>query len=63
MTKKLLSVAEVAKRLEMSKRRVVAILNDGLGRFPGAYKIGYYWGIPEEDVEEFERKRKAEERK
>ncbi|WP_448807449.1 helix-turn-helix domain-containing protein [Aminobacterium colombiense] len=61
MTEKLLSVTEVADRLQISRRRVLAILNDGLGRFDGAYKVGNFWVIPEDVVIKFEKQRETEE--
>jgi excisionase family DNA binding protein len=48
----LLSVAQAADYLDISRQRVnVLIAQD---RLPGAYKIGEFWVIPFEAIENFE---------
>jgi excisionase family DNA binding protein len=52
MTKDFLSVTEAARETGLSRQRILAIINDGSGRFR-AKKVGGVWIIPAEDVEKF----------
>jgi len=52
MTKDFLSVTEAARETGLSRTRILAIINDGSGRFH-AQKVGGVWIIPAEDVEKF----------
>ena len=53
MPPRYLTVAQVAERLGVSRRRVVALVK--VGRFPHAEKPARDWLIPVKDVEAFER--------
>ena len=52
MTKDFLSVTEVARKIGLSRQRILAIIHDGAGRL-NAEKIGGVWIIPAGDVERF----------
>lgn len=56
MTKDFLSVTEAARKIGLSRTRILAIINDGSGRL-NAEKIGGVWIIPAGDVEKFIRSR------
>jgi excisionase family DNA binding protein len=52
MNKDFLSVTEAARKIGLSRQRVLAIIHDGSGRL-NAEKIGGVWIIPTGDVEKF----------
>lgn len=49
---KFLSVTEAARKIGLSRQRILAIIHDGSGRL-NAEKIGGVWIIPAGDVERF----------
>jgi excisionase family DNA binding protein len=57
MNKDFLSVTEVARKIGLSRQRILAIIHDGSGRL-NAEKIGGVWIIPAGDVEKFIERRK-----
>ena len=59
MNKDFLSVTEVARKIGLSRQRILAIIHDGSGRL-NAEKIGGVWIIPAEDVEKFIESRREE---
>lgn len=52
MTKEFISVTEAARKIGLSRQRILAIIHDGSGRL-NAKKIGGVWIIPAGDVERF----------
>lgn len=48
-----ISVTEAAKKLGLTSQRVSSFCRQG--RLKGAKKVGYYWVIPEESVNNFVR--------
>ncbi len=57
MNKDFLSVTEAARKIGLSRQRVLAIIHDGSGRL-NAEKIGGVWIIPAGDVEKFIERRR-----
>lgn len=53
LTADLVSAQEAAQILSVDRSRVLVLLRQG--RFAGAEKIGSYWAIPREAVENFQR--------
>lgn len=41
-----LSITQVSEKWGLSSRRIRTLCNEG--RIPGAFKIGAYWGIPDD---------------
>ena len=53
ITSDLVSAQEAAQILSVDRSRILVLLRQG--RFDGAIKIGSYWAIPREAVENFKR--------
>ena len=53
LTVDLVSAQEAAQILSVDRSRILVLLRQG--RFAGAAKIGSYWAIPREAVENFQR--------
>jgi excisionase family DNA binding protein len=61
MSQKLLSTAEVAEKLEVTRRQVQRLCKSG--SLPNAFKVGYAWVVPQRDVVKLQKARAPDQRR